>query len=296
MGGVFSRTFETSTVALHTSLIAGNTATGNGDEVHCIDDGGSFLVYDANLFGHSAVSTTDALYGVSAGISDILATSDGTDPTALSAILDPTLADNGGPTLTHNLVTDSPAIDAAGACGLATDQRGALRPFDGDGDTVAACDIGAVEFGAAMPGSDLCDTVTPTLGCKVNGVLNQPCVGTDLGTGKDAILGTNGDDVIFGGAGNDELRGSSGNDLLCGGPGKDLLFGGKGDDTLIGGADNDELRGEVGIDTLDGGSGNDRLLGGAGNDDLVGGDDTDTLKGDAGIDICDGETEVTCEL
>jgi|GEM_PF-1019801 len=51
---------------------------------------------------------------------------------------DTTLADNGGPTLTHPLILGSVAIDAAGACGLDTDQRGVQR---NDG----ACDSGAFE-------------------------------------------------------------------------------------------------------------------------------------------------------
>ncbi len=58
------------------------------------------------------------------------------------------LADNGGPTMTMALSLDSPAIDAGdnNTC-EDLDQRGAPRPFDGNGDTVATCDIGAFEFG-----------------------------------------------------------------------------------------------------------------------------------------------------
>jgi len=62
--------------------------------------------------------------------------------------LDPTLADNGGPTQTHALLAGSVAIDAAGACGLATDQRG--QPRD-DG----SCDSGSFEFGAAGVGGSV---------------------------------------------------------------------------------------------------------------------------------------------
>lgn len=59
------------------------------------------------------------------------------------------LADNGGKTLTYDLDPASPAIDAATTSGLAScpavDQRGATRPQDGNGDTLAVCDAGAVE-------------------------------------------------------------------------------------------------------------------------------------------------------
>jgi hypothetical protein len=49
------------------------------------------------------------------------------------------LADNGGPTLTHALLVGSPAIDAADtAICPATDQRGITRD--------AACDVGAYEY------------------------------------------------------------------------------------------------------------------------------------------------------
>jgi hypothetical protein len=51
------------------------------------------------------------------------------------------LADNGGPTLTHALLPDSPAINAGTNVGCPpTDQRGIERPMLG------TCDIGAYEF------------------------------------------------------------------------------------------------------------------------------------------------------
>jgi hypothetical protein len=75
------------------------------------------------------------------------------DPaTVFTTVLGP-LQNNGGRTQTHALLPGSPAIDAGGpmctdATGapLATDQRGKPRLVDGNGDSTAACDIGAVEF------------------------------------------------------------------------------------------------------------------------------------------------------
>ncbi|MDQ3796077.1 MAG: hypothetical protein M3294_00480, partial [Pseudomonadota bacterium] len=70
-------------------------------------------------------------------------------PTALAAILNTSVANNGGPTQTHALVAGSPAIDAVtdGTCPPPdTDQRGVSRPQDGNGDGGPACDIGSYEF------------------------------------------------------------------------------------------------------------------------------------------------------
>jgi len=74
----------------------------------------------------------------------------GTDP-----MLEP-LADNGGPTPTHALPTDSPAVDAGNplGCGIPLDQRGFRRHTDGDCNTAVRCDIGAFELagcGASDP-------------------------------------------------------------------------------------------------------------------------------------------------
>jgi hypothetical protein len=60
------------------------------------------------------------------------------------------LADNGGPTLTHALLSDSPAIDAISAisCTVSTDQREVIRPVaQTSSDT--PCDIGAFEMDTA---------------------------------------------------------------------------------------------------------------------------------------------------
>jgi hypothetical protein len=93
-----------------------------------------------NNFGVLGGSITSAGYNLTnSTISPFDQTS---DITGTAALLGP-LADNGGPTLTHLPLNDSPAIDAipANECGVTTDQRGADRPLN------EGCDIGAVELG-----------------------------------------------------------------------------------------------------------------------------------------------------
>ncbi|MGZ5313043.1 MAG: choice-of-anchor Q domain-containing protein [Solirubrobacterales bacterium] len=75
-----------------------------------------------------------------------------TGPGDLPSVANPmlgSLTNNGGPTQTHALILGSPAIDAGGAGGLATDQRGVARPQG------PACDIGAYELDkpGTIPGS-----------------------------------------------------------------------------------------------------------------------------------------------
>ncbi len=119
---------SSSAVSAENAIIAGNTATSGPD------------VYGAvTSLGHNLVGNT-------AGSSGFGATGDllGADP-----LLGP-LANNGGPTWTHALLTGSPAIDAANtAAAPATDQRGIARY-----NSVA--DIGAFEW---SPGAQISGTV-----------------------------------------------------------------------------------------------------------------------------------------
>jgi len=135
-GGVFVRN---ALLTLHQTLVTGNAAS-TGRELR--SSGSSTITLDDyNLFGHDG---TSGLSNVSAGTTDVVP---GTG-VALSDILNPTLAFNGGPTQTHALVSGSAAVDAVPAASCATtDQRGYLRP--GTGST--ACDIGAYELDAALP-------------------------------------------------------------------------------------------------------------------------------------------------
>jgi len=108
----------------------------------------------------NGLGSCDPGNGVAGGIyslsSDNSCPNPATSPAAAGLIIaDPLLgplADNGGPTLTHALLSGSPAIDAAHPDGCpSVDQRGAPRPVDGNGDGVAACDIGSYEAGTAAP-------------------------------------------------------------------------------------------------------------------------------------------------
>jgi CSLREA domain-containing protein len=157
-----------------------------------------------------------------------------------------TLADNGGSTFTHALLTGSPAINGGGPGAAPTDQRGVPR----------SSDIGAYELAT-------CGTV----------VVNR--VGT---SGTDTLTGTSGADGILGLDGKDTLKGLGGKDGLCGGNGKDTLKGGGGKDKLLGEAGKDKLKGGAGNDTLKGGKGNDTLIGGKGKDKLKGGPGKDKQK------------------
>ena len=162
----------------------------------------------------------------------------------------------------------------------------------GDGilDPNEACDDGNQEDddNCSSTCTHSCAGLTPTDGCRVNGQLNQPCIGTD---GDDLIIGTLGNDVIIGLAGEDTLKGRSGEDILCGNAGDDLLLAGSGNDELEGDNGDDVLKGEAGDDLLLGGPDDDLLIGGGGNDEIIGDAGEDKLIGNDGDDMLDGGSE-----
>jgi hypothetical protein len=89
------------------------------------------------------------------------------------------LAANGGFSPSHLLQAGSPGIDA-GACAIATDQRGVARPQG------AACDLGAVEVGAPPPPSTDFFTLNP---CRVVDTrLPGPTGGAPLICGVEQVL------------------------------------------------------------------------------------------------------------
>ena len=185
------------------------------------------------------------------------------------------LATNGGPTATHLPNQDSPVIDrGASRPGIATDQRGRMRPVDQIGILNASggdgTDIGAVEIGPLPP---------PSLGfCRGEEVTILVTVG------GGETLGTPGRDVILGTGDADEIRGLGGRDLICAAGGRDLVQAGGGDDTVLGSGGADRLFGEGGSDVMIGGDGKDRIGGSGGADRLFGLAGDDRLGGGGGPD------------
>jgi hypothetical protein len=125
------------TTTVRNSIIAGNGNDPNAAEI-VSHNGGMFASAGYNLIGNAGTVTAFNQLGDIAGMTGSLI-----DPRLVP------LAFNGGPTRTHALIFDSPAIDRGLAFGFTTDQRGMNRPVDhsnvpnsagGDGS-----DIGAFE-------------------------------------------------------------------------------------------------------------------------------------------------------
>ncbi|MEH2401731.1 DUF4347 domain-containing protein [Nostoc sp.] len=189
-GGVFNN--SDGTVIVGNTVIAGNfdMAPNINSEpfIFTPDVSGNFTDAGNNLIGDRTGSTgftTSTLVGTSANPIDPKLT---------------LLQNNGGATLTHALLADSPAINAGKnaltPAGSTTDQRGAGF----DRISKGTVDIGALEFNG------------------LNGT-----------NGADNIVGKNYGDIISGQGGNDTITGNQGNDFLTGGGGKDKFVYNLGD-------------------------------------------------------------------
>jgi len=136
------------TIYLKDTLVAQNftTQTYFVSDVH-----GNFVSEGWNLIG-----TADVSSGLTNGAN---ADRVGTLAAPLDAKLGP-LQDNGGPTMTRALLIGSPAIDQGNSNGLATDQRGRIRPVDnpaianaagGDGSDIGAFELQSQPITLAVP-------------------------------------------------------------------------------------------------------------------------------------------------
>lgn len=136
-GGGIARASGTGTISLSSTIVAANTVgkVGNvGTADLSFDTAATNVAGDNNLIGVQDASTNVTLTGTGNLTGDAV--------TPLNAKLG-ALANNGGPTETHALAADSPAVNAGNNnAGLKSDQRGFQRVAGG------TIDIGAYEFGA----------------------------------------------------------------------------------------------------------------------------------------------------
>ncbi len=151
------------TQTLTNVTVSGNSATSDGGGINA--QSGTLILTNVTISGNSASAPKGGGIRRKAGsvqlLNTIIANSSsggncdgtitdngfnqaddatcGTIPATLTG-LDPTLADNGGPTWTHALLAGSSALDTGTNSGCpATDQRGYARPGNG------VCDVGAYE-------------------------------------------------------------------------------------------------------------------------------------------------------
>jgi CSLREA domain-containing protein len=179
------------TVIVENTIIAGNfdKPDTNGQEgFYSNDVSGDFIDTGNNLIGDRTGSTdftTSTLVGTSANPIDPKLTP---------------LQNNGGTTLTHAFLADSPALNAGAnsliTAGVENDQRG----IGFDRISEGTVDIGALEFNG------------------INGT-----------NGADSLVGKNYADIINAQPGNDTITGNQGNDVLTGGGGNDTFVYNLGD-------------------------------------------------------------------
>jgi|GEM_PF-2914246 len=150
---VAALTVNAPTVALHNNTFSGNRALQPVAQSSTFQIGAGTALLGGNLL--AGLPSGNCRFFVS-GATQFAAGNISTDPTCAGFTLVSTLdlrplGDFGGPVPSMPPLASSPAIDAAAACGTAAspllvDTRGVARPQDGNGDGLATCDSGAVEF------------------------------------------------------------------------------------------------------------------------------------------------------
>jgi len=142
-GGGFSQ--GTTSVTLRNTIVAGNF---NSTAATRDDISGAVV----NTSSYNLIGDGTGMSGITNGTNNNQV---GSGASPINALLGP-LANNGGPTETHALLTGSPAIDTgSNAAAPTADQRGVLRPYNGTADK------GAYELNDAVP-PDTTITGNPT--------------------------------------------------------------------------------------------------------------------------------------
>lgn len=145
-GGAIKQLQATNTMTITHSAIANNTAPNQTGRDGIWQVNGNSLIQQSIVAGNGSANCTVTggnWNGQAYNLADDASCPDFTEADPMLA----PLGNYGGETPTHALRSGSPAIDAGNntLC-PENDQRGEVRPLDGNGDGTAVCDIGAVEI------------------------------------------------------------------------------------------------------------------------------------------------------
>lgn len=181
-GGIYAA--QDSLLDVINSTIKDNSANTNGSGIY-IESGTVTLkntIFDNNSGSSTCFSDSGSISSLGHNIEDTNNDCNlgGTDDLVNTDPLLGPLFYNGGPTMTHALLPESPGIDTGDntACFNppmdGNDQRSVARPTDGDFDTVPVCDRGAFEFlpvinnnVALLPEPSSYSTTVDSAGCPV---------------------------------------------------------------------------------------------------------------------------------
>lgn len=143
-GGIYSDTSET--VSMKHVTVTGNEAGGAASGIYGV--GGSTTILRSIVAGNEGTDDCNLVLSNALNLDQDEECFDGAEAIHAPPKLKP-LDNNGGPTPTHALRAASEAVDAVAAASCpppARDQRGVVRPQNGDGQGGARCDLGAFEL------------------------------------------------------------------------------------------------------------------------------------------------------
>lgn len=163
-GGAIRTTGAEADLTLHNSTLSNNNAGRLGGGIAAINTRSARLL-NTIVAGNNSATAADVSGAVVDEGNNLIGTVEGstgftnsrlvgTAAAPLNAQLAP-LADNGGPTRTHLLKIDSPAINVGSSSSLALDQRGLARLVG------AAVDIGAVELSVTEIPAGILNAIAP---------------------------------------------------------------------------------------------------------------------------------------